>query len=80
MSLMYFFIMALAHAEYRAFELLITDSTTGQERVVVSNLDPRQYRRYYHVKPTETVTYTATWRCPGHTGYRWPICPKPVSP
>ncbi len=67
----------LAHAEYRAFELVITNSATGQERVLVSNLDPRQYRRYYPIKITETVLYRDTWMCRGNTSHFQAICPKP---
>ncbi len=56
-----------AHAEYRAFELVITDSTSGQERVVLSTLDPNQYRGYYPAKPGEKITYRQSWRCKGNT-------------
>lgn len=69
-----------AHAEYRAFELVITDSTSGQERVVLSTLDPNQYRGYYPVKLTERVSYRQTWRCKGNTADFKPICPKPEVP
>jgi hypothetical protein len=65
-----------AAAEYRAFELVISDPTSGQERVVLSTLDPIQYRYYYPVRPEESVTYSATWRCRGNTSGQ-PICPKP---
>lgn len=68
-----------AHAEYRAFELVITDSTSGQERIDISTLDPNQYRAYYPVKYTENVKYRATWRCKGNTSGK-PICAKPESP
>ncbi len=66
-----------ASAEYRAFELVIANSTTGQERVVISNLDPRQYRKYYPVKLDESVTYRDTWMCRGNTSHFKPTCPKP---
>ena len=65
-----------AQAEYRAFELVITDSATGNERVQISTLDPNQYRTYYPVKYTETVQYRATWMCRGNTSAR-PICSRP---
>jgi hypothetical protein len=65
-----------AHAEYRAFELVITDSATGQERTDLSTLDPNQYRAYHPVKYTESVKYTATWMCKGNTSYK-SICSKP---
>ena len=65
------------HAEYRAFELVIADTTTGQERVVLSNLDPLQYPRYYPTKRGERISYRATWRCKGNTANFQPICPNP---
>lgn len=68
--------IAVAHAEYRAFELVITDSANGQERVVISTLDPNQYRGYYPVKYTESVTYRATWMCWGNTAGK-PVCARP---
>lgn len=72
-----FLFLASAHAEYRAFELVIANSTTGQERVVTSTLDPLQYRRYYPLKVDDVVTYRDTWRCRGNTSWNKPICPKP---
>jgi hypothetical protein len=70
----------MAQAEYRAFELVITDSTSGQERVVLSTLDPNQYRGYYPIKPEEKITYRQTWRCKGNTSGYKAICPKPEVP
>lgn len=80
---MKFFLVLLAllpnaRAEYRAFELVITDSSTGQERTEVSSLTPAQYRQFYLVKPTESVTYRATWMCKGNTSHRKPTCPRPM--
>jgi hypothetical protein len=71
------FFSQIALAEYRAFELVIVDSTTGQERVVVSTLDPRQYRKYYPVKYDDQITYRATWMCKGNTSGHKPVCAKP---
>ena len=64
-------------ADYRAFELVIVDPTSGQEHVVLSNLDPIQYPGYYPVKLGERITYRATWRCRGNTSNFQPICPNP---
>lgn len=69
--------MPQAQAEYRAFELVITNPTSGQERVVISTLDPRQYRHYYPMKYEEQVTYRETWMCKGNTSGHKPVCPKP---
>lgn len=69
--------MPSARAEYRAFELVIKNPTTGQERVVVSTLDPRQYRHYYPMRYEEQVSYRATWKCRGNTSGHKPVCPKP---
>lgn len=76
--LVYLFLTAtMAQAEYRAFELVITNTTTGQERVVLSTLDPLQYRHYYPVRPEETVLYRATWMCRGNTSHFLRLCPRP---
>lgn len=64
-------------AQYRAFELVIKDAATGQERVEVSTLTPVQYRAYYPTKPSETVSYRATWMCRGNTGHHKPVCANP---
>jgi len=69
-------LLTAAHAEYRAFELVITDSSTGQERVLISTLDPNQYRGYHPVKYTEVVQYRATWMCKGNTAGK-PVCAQP---
>jgi len=76
-ALTFLLLQSIAQAEYRAFELVITNPTTGQERTVVSTLEPRRYRRYYPVKWDEQVTYTATWMCKGNTSGHKPICTKP---
>ena len=78
--LMAIFFVSVAPAEYRAFELVITDPTSGQERVVHTNLDPNQYRKYYPTKPDEKITYRQTWRCKGNTANYKAICPKPEKP
>lgn len=78
MTALFFILLShTAQAEYRAFELVIVDSTTGQERVVVSTLDPRQYRKYYPVKYDDQITYRATWKCKGNTSGHKPVCPMP---
>lgn len=66
----------MAHAEYRVFELVITNSATGQERVEISTLDPNQYRAYHPVKIEEKVQYRATWKCRGNTS-RKATCSPP---
>lgn len=77
LALVLFIIQFEAHAEYRAFELVIQDRATGQERTVISTLDPNLYRTYYPVQLTEVVRYRATWRCRGNTSNFQPICAKP---
>ncbi|MBX3022039.1 MAG: hypothetical protein KF799_10215 [Bdellovibrionales bacterium] len=66
-----------AWAEYRAFELVIVDSATGQERIEISTLTPAQYRQFHAVKSTESVSYRATWMCRGSTAHRARTCPNP---
>lgn len=73
------FLLNFAFAEYRAFELVISNQVTGAERVVLSNLDPDQYRGLYYVDPNEIITYRSTWRCKGNTSGE-KICPQPENP
>lgn len=68
-----------AKAEYRAFELVIHNKVTGEERVVLASLDPDQYRGYHPLDANEEITYRATWMCKGNTSDK-PICPKPEKP
>lgn len=65
----------VSHAEYRAFELVITDAA-GKEKVVISTLDPEQYKGYHPLNAGETITYRATWMCRGNTSGRQKVCPK----
>ncbi len=86
--LRYFFIFLLvsciSSAEYRVFELEITsyaqESAPAPEeigkRVVLSTLDPEQYRGYHTVQPNEKVRYISTWRCKGRTTGK-DYCPNP---
>jgi hypothetical protein len=76
MTFFLFAFLNLARAEYRVFELVIANPTTGQERTVKSNLTPAQYREYSGMTAQETVTYTDTWKCFGNTSRR-PFCPNP---
>ncbi|HND85953.1 MAG TPA: hypothetical protein PLU50_09110 [Pseudobdellovibrionaceae bacterium] len=78
-----------ASAEYRVFRLEIRprqprgqDKGTpapnlGGGRVVLSTLDPQQYREFYPVSPQDQVTYTRTWRCFGDTSGFQALCPDP---
>jgi hypothetical protein len=69
----------VAQAEYRAFELVISNSLSGQERTVLSNLDPDQYRGYHPLNPGESISYRATWMCKGNTSDQ-AVCQKPEKP
>ena len=66
-----------AHAEYRAFELIIKNVETGNERTVRSTLDHLQYPAYYPVTRGEVVSYSTSWRCRGNTGDFKRLCPNP---
>lgn len=44
--------------------------------VVISNLDPQQYRYYHTVLPNQRVRYVSTWRCFGRTDNK-DYCPNP---
>lgn len=76
-------VMSLASpalAEYRAFELRIEKIDNPDEhRVIISNLDPLQYRGFYVVQHDERVYYTKTWMCHGRTGSFRKICDPPAA-
>jgi hypothetical protein len=69
-----------AHAEYRVFQLTITDGKTGQSRVVLSTLDHIQYPQYHAVNTTDTIAIQATWRCWGRSDWFKGYCPNPNRP
>jgi hypothetical protein len=64
-------------AEYRVFNLVITNTKTNEIRTMVSTLDPIQYHYIYPVTADEVVSYTETWRCFGRTDWFTPYCPNP---
>lgn len=72
-------LLSIANAEYRAFDLLITNSATGQERHVLTTLDHVQYRYYYPTASTETISIASSWMCWGPTYDFKKICPDPKS-
>ena len=74
-----FFIFS-AHAEYRAFELNITNASTNQSRVVLSTLDHLQYPMYYPLQKDERIQITSTWMCRNRTDQFQPICDRPTPP
>lgn len=67
----------MAKAEYRAYRLKINNTTTGQERIVLSTLDHIQYPGYHPVNANETVQYVESWMCRGNTSGYKPICAQP---
>lgn len=70
-------VSAVAHGEYRAHRLLITNVETGTERYVVSTLDHMQYSGYYPLRANEVISYVTSWRCRGRTDGFKPICAQP---
>ena len=66
-----------ASAEYRAYQLLITNEESGAERSITSILDDQQYREFYTLKPGETIQLFNTWMCYHNGSYGQPICPNP---
>ncbi len=70
-----------AYAEYRVFELEITDQKTGSVRKVKGTLDDIQYRGYYPVAETEEIKIADTWVCHKNRteNYRT-FCPSPRAP
>ncbi|MCB0406568.1 MAG: hypothetical protein KDD34_00110 [Bdellovibrionales bacterium] len=66
-----------ALAEYRAYQLVIVNETTGSEKRILSTFDHIQYRGYFGLAPGEQVFYEKSWMCYGNTSYHKPICPPP---
>ena len=70
-----------ALAEYRAYLLVIEDSTTGQKRKVTTTLDNLQYPEYHPVRNTETTSIEDTWMCRQRSDLSQDpyqsICPNP---
>ena len=56
-----------ARGEYRAYQLTITNESTGAQRTVLSNFDAIQYRDLYPVLKEETIQMEDTWMCYGDT-------------
>jgi hypothetical protein len=92
LTLLGFFSLSTARAEYRVFLLKISKTSTepntnstaapnapAESISFESTLDPEQYRGYYPLAANETITYTDTWRCRGRTDNR-PHCPNPRAP
>lgn len=66
-----------SRAEYRVFELVISDQTAGASRTVTSTLDDIQYPGYYPLKTNETIAIRETWMCWGRQGEHVKPCPNP---
>ena len=64
-------------AEYRAYELLIENQDSGQQRRVISTLDHLQYPTYYPLSKGEVVSYVKSWICRENTSSYKEICQAP---
>lgn len=67
----------LLWADYRVYELTISNTTTGEQRQVLSTLDHLQYPTYYPLQPNENIEYTDSWMCFGNYSDFKPYCPNP---
>jgi hypothetical protein len=66
-----------AMAEYRAFELKITNTEKNKDYSVVSILDHLQYPKYHPMLKNEVIAYVDSWRCKENMSeFRRP-CAKP---
>jgi hypothetical protein len=74
-----FFISVHVKAEYRAFELAITNVETQQSRKVTTVFDHLQYPQYNYVASNEVVTIQASWMCWQRSDYFRAICPNPAT-
>lgn len=77
-TIMSFLFVNSAFADYRVFELVISNPQTKSERIVISSLDPFQYPGYYDLGAGEIVMYHDTWMCWGDSSYYKKYCEKPT--
>jgi hypothetical protein len=66
-----------ASAEYRAYQLNITDTEKNKSHLVMSTLDHLQYPRFHPLNKNEAIAYVDSWRCKGNMSNFRAICAKP---
>ncbi len=71
--------LQLSFAEYRVYELQITNTKTQKSRKVYSTLDWIQYRDYHHLSRDEEVYMTDHWMCWKRADFFKPLCQRPVT-
>lgn len=67
----------MVFAEYRAYELRISNTLLGKTRNVSSTLDQYQYPEYHHLAAGESIEYVSSWMCMGRTSDFAVICANP---
>lgn len=68
-----------AQAELRAFQLKITNITSGNIRYVTSRLDDLQYPGYFPLAQNEIIEIEKTWMCYDRTDYANTLCEAPTN-
>lgn len=71
------FLLHSIWADYRVYELTITNTVTGEQRQVTSTLDQIQYPAYYPLQPNESINYKTSWMCYGNQAHFKKYCPNP---
>lgn len=66
-----------ARAEYRVFQLVITDTQSTTTRTVIDTLDDIQYRGYHPLRQFEAIAIQDSWMCWGGHGEGVKPCPNP---
>jgi hypothetical protein len=68
-------------AEYRAYQYVIKNKVKIQDapegHIITSTFDPVSFVAYHGGHKLISIDLLRTWICPGHTGYRRPICESP---
>jgi len=68
-----------AFAEYRVYQLKITDTQTQKSREVLTTMMPQGYIVYYPIRSTEMVEIVDHWMCWKRSdGYQKP-CTRPFA-
>jgi hypothetical protein len=75
-SLLFVAILNFGHAEYRVYQLKISNGTGARE--VLSTLDDLQYPEYYPLRSGESINYLDSWMCYRRSDYFASYCPKPT--
>lgn len=68
-----------ARAEYRVYQLKITDTLTQKSREVLSTMMPAAYIVYYPIRSSEMVEIVDNWMCWKRSDGYQKLCTRPFA-